>query len=423
MTPEAPRRVGVVGLGYAGLPLAVALASAGVRVTGVEHDPRRLAGLRAGTSHVEDVSDAALASVGDRLRVTADHALLAETEAIVLCVPTPLTPEREPDLSELRAAAKAIAPALQRGHLVVLESTTYPGTTREVLVPLLETGGLHAGTDVHVAYSPERIDPGRGAGSLRTTPRLVGGLTSECRDRAAALYAMVCDDVVPVSSAEVAELAKLLENVFRAVNIALINEIAVLCDRMAIDIWEVTDAAATKPYGFMRFEPGPGMGGHCMPVDPFYLSWRARQLGMEAGFVELAGRVNRDMPRHCVDRIERLLNEHGHPIEGARVALIGISYKAGIGDTRESPALAIIELLRARGAEPTYHDPHVPYLDEHRLSSTPIDELVTHADLTVIVTAHPEVDYNALLGSRTPILDLRGVTRGLEPRSAPVELL
>ena len=285
---------------------------------------------------------------------------------MVISVPTPLTINREPDLGPLLAAASGVARILQRGQLVVLESTTYPGTTRERLVPLLEESGLAVGRDFNVAFSPERVDPGRTDHTMATTPKVVGGMTDSCLERAAELYGSICDEVVRVSTPEVAELTKLLENVFRSVNIALVNELAMLCDRMDIDVWEVVEAASTKPYGFMRFEPGPGMGGHCLPVDPFYLAWRAREFGCTTDFIELAGEVNQAMPRFCADKVSRALNDHSKPVRGSRVAILGVSYKAGVGDMRESPSLKIMRLLAEQGAELVYHDDYVPERDRAR---------------------------------------------------------
>ena len=306
---------------------------------------------------------------------------------------------------------------LQRGQLVVLESTTYPGTTRDQLVPRLELeSDLTVGKEVNVAFSPERVDPGRTDYTLRSTPKVVGGITDACCERAIALYSRVCDDLVRVSSPEAAEMSKLLENIFRSVNIALVNELALLSERMGIDIWEVVDAAATKPYGFMRFDPGPGMGGHCLPVDPFYLAWRAREFDMSTEFIELAGKVNATMPYHCVERIERALNDVSKPVRGSRVAILGASYKGGVGDTRESPALRIMKVLGARGAELRYHDPHVPSLPDFGLQSSPLDEAVADADAVVLVTAHPGIDYGSLARDAAVFVDLRGVTRGQHAR-------
>jgi UDP-N-acetyl-D-glucosamine dehydrogenase len=307
---------------------------------------------------------------------------------------------------------RALASVLKTGQLVVLESTTYPGTTRERVAPLLEESGLAAGCDFHLAFSPERVDPGRTDFTMRNTPKVLGGLTDACADRAQALYGLVCDELVRVSSPEAAELTKLLENIFRSVNIALVNELAMLTDRMGIDIWEVVDAASSKPYGFMRFEPGPGMGGHCLPVDPFYLSWRAREFDMSTEFIELAGKMNQQMPYHCVAKVQRALNDAGRAVRGARVAVFGVSYKPGVGDVRESPALKILELLKGMGAELCYHDPHVPALPEFDLESVSVEQALSAADLALIVTAHPSVDHGLIAQRARITVDLRGVTRG-----------
>jgi UDP-N-acetyl-D-glucosamine dehydrogenase len=308
-------------------------------------------------------------------------------------------------------ATRGLAEVLQSEQLVVLESTTYPGTTRERVAPLLEESGLAAGRDFHLAFSPERVDPGRTDYTLRNTPKVLGGMTEACVERAEALYGLVCDHIVRVSSPEAAELTKLLENIFRSVNIALVNELAMLTDRMGIDIWEVVDAAATKPYGFMRFEPGPGMGGHCLPVDPFYLSWRAREFDIATEFIELAGKVNQQMPYHCVAKAQRALNDAGHPVKGARIVVLGVSYKPGVGDIRESPALKIISLLKHLGGDVSYHDPHVSALTDYALTSRPLMEAVEDSDLVLIVTAHPSVDHDLVAKRARLVLDLRGVTR------------
>jgi UDP-N-acetyl-D-glucosamine dehydrogenase len=402
-------KVGVVGLGYVGLPLAVAFAEAGCDVVGVDTDARKTTALGQGRSYIEDVPSSRVAELLPRLRASTRYADLATADAILIAVPTPLTPNREPDLGPLTAAGRALARVLQAGQLVVLECTTYPGTTRERLAPLLEESGLSAGRDFHLAFSPERIDPGRKDFTLRNTPKVVGGLTDECRERAARLYARVCDDVVTVSNPEIAELTKLLENVFRSVNIALVNELAILCDRMGIDVWEVVDAAATKPYGFMSFKPGPGMGGHCLPVDPFYLAWRAREFDLQTEFIELAGEINQRMPYFCVEKVARALNEHAKPVRGSRIAVMGVSYKPGVGDLRESPALRIIRLLREQGAEVSYHDPYVPELADLGLRS----EWPCDADCVVIVTAHPGLDLERLVREAPLLVDFRGVARGV----------
>src|SRR5277367_5934821 len=388
--------VGIIGLGYVGLPLAVAFAREGCDVVAVDLDSRKIEAIEAGDSYIEDVSSEELREVSERIHATTRYARLAKADAVLVCVPTPLTRNREPDLEPLIDSTRALAEVLTAGQLVVLESTTYPVTTRERVAPLLEGSGLAAGKDFHLAFSPERVDPGRTDFTLRNTPKVLGGLTEACAQRAQELYGLVCDEIVRVSSSEAAELTKLLENIFRSVNIALVNELAMLTNRMGIDIWEVVDAAATKPYGFMRFEPGPGMGGHCMPVDPFYLSWRAREFDMATEFVELAGKINQQMPYHCVAKAQRALNERGLPVKGARIAIIGVSYKPGVGDVRESPALKIISLLAELGAEMRYHDPHVPSLPEQALTSTPFEGILADTDLALIVTAHPGVDHDEI---------------------------
>src|SRR5271167_1082876 len=404
--------VGIIGLGYVGLPLAVAFAQQGCEVIAVDVDPRKVQAIEAGDSYIEDVSSQELKALAPRIHATTRYAPLAQAEAVLICVPTPLTRNREPDLGPLIDAARSLAEVLRADQLVVLESTTYPGTTRERVAPLLEESGLAAGRDFHLAFSPERVDPGRSDFTLRNTPKVLGGLTEACAERAEALYGLVCENLVRVSSPEAAELTKLLENIFRSVNIALVNELAMLTDRMGIDIWEVVEAAATKPYGFMRFEPGPGMGGHCLPVDPFYLSWRAREFDMATEFIELAGKINQQMPYHCVAKAQRALNDHGMPVKGARVAVFGVSYKPAVGDVRESPALKIIALLRGLGAEVFYHDPHVPERGELGLRSIPLEQALADADLALIVTAHPEVDHELIANRARLTVDLRGVTRG-----------
>jgi UDP-N-acetyl-D-glucosamine dehydrogenase len=407
-------KVGVVGLGYVGLPLAVAFAEEGHEVVGLDADPRKIDALAEGRSYIEDVPSESLAGLGDRLTPTSRYPDLSSCDAVIICVPTPLTSSREPDLSHMVDAATSLAAVLQNGQLIVLESTTYPGTTRERLRPILEESGLAAGRDFHLAFSPERIDPGRTDYTIRTTPKVVGGLTAECTERAVALYREICDEVVTVSSPDAAELSKLLENIFRSVNIALVNELAMLCERLDIDIWEVIDAAASKPFGFMRFDPGPGMGGHCLPVDPFYLAFKAREKDFYTEFIELAGKINQNQPQWCVLRIERALNEAGKAVNGAKVLLLGVSYKAGVGDIRESPALKIIRQLRDLGADVSYHDPHVPEVSDLELSSSPLDESLGEADIVCIVTAHPEIDYQQVVDSAALVLDFRGVTRGIE---------
>ena len=407
-------KIGIVGLGYVGLPLAVAFAEEGHDVVGVDTDQRKIATLAEGDSYIEDVAPERVAAALGQFRVTSRYADLASCEAVVIAVPTPLTRNREPDLGSLIASGNALANVLQEGQLVVLESTTYPGTTRERLAPLLEESGLAAGRDFNLAFSPERIDPGRTDFTLRNTPKVVGGLTPACLDRAVALYQHVCDEVMPVTSPEAAELTKLLENIFRSVNIALVNELAMLCDRMEIDIWEVVEAASSKPFGFMRFDPGPGMGGHCLPVDPFYLAFKARQHDFYPEFIELAGKVNQAQPGFCVERIERALNGAGKPVNGSSILILGVAYKGGVGDTRESPALKIIDRLQELGGEVSYHDAFVPELAKQGLASVELDAAVRECDLAAIVTAHPGVDWADVVAKAPLVVDFRGVTREIE---------
>jgi UDP-N-acetyl-D-glucosamine dehydrogenase len=403
-------KIGVIGLGYVGLPLVVAFAEAGHEVVGVDVNAGVVGALGRGESHIEDIPDERLQGILERFRPTTNYEDLSEVDAVIVAVPTPLTSNREPDLQPLIDTGTSLGNVLRKGQLVVLESTTYPGTTRERFAPLLEESGLAAGRDFNLAFSPERIDPGRTDYTLRNTPKVVGGLTDECLRKAVEVYELVCDDVVAVSTPESAELTKLLENIFRSVNIALVNELAMLCDRMGIDVWEVVEAAATKPYGFMSFKPGPGMGGHCLPVDPFYLAWRAREFDMQTEFVELAGQVNQDMPYFCVERISRALNDQSKSVKGSRVAIVGVSYKPGVGDLRESPALRIVRLLRERGADVSYHDEFVPELPDLGLRS----EWPEDPDCVAIVTAHPGLDVQRIVAEAPLVVDFRGVTRGIE---------
>jgi UDP-N-acetyl-D-glucosamine dehydrogenase len=367
--------------------------------------------LNRGESYVGDVSNESLRELLDagRLRATLDYDELRSADAILVALPTPLSAQREPDLTIVLDATRDIAKRLQKGQLIILESTTYPGTTRERLQPILEESGLKAGTDFHLAFSPERVDPGREDWTTKSTPKVVGGITEACTEKAAELYESALDTVVRVSSPEAAELTKLLENIFRSVNIALVNELAQLCDRMNLDIWEVVDAASTKPFGFMRFEPGPGLGGHCLPVDPFYLSWKARQYDFYTEFIELAGKVNQNMPYFCRSLISQALN-HGRELslKGSKVLILGVSYKPDVRDTRESPALKLIELLRNAGAEVAYHDPFVPELAEQGLSSVALDP--AEHDCVVIVTAHSPVDYERVVEEAPLVVDLRNAT-------------
>jgi UDP-N-acetyl-D-glucosamine dehydrogenase len=401
----------IVGAGYVGLPLAQAFAEAGRRVLLVDVNEEVVAALNRGESHIKDVPNEVLAGPVEagKIEATTDYDRLRDADAILIALPTPLSPQREPDLSILEGAARGIAQRLRRGQLVVLESTTYPGTTRERLLPILETSGLKAGEDFHLAYSPERVDPGREDWTTKTTPKVVGGITPACTERAAALYGEAVDSVVEVSSPEAAELTKLLENIFRSVNIALVNELARLCGRMDIDVWEVVEAASTKPFGFMSFKPGPGLGGHCIPIDPFYLTWKAREYDFTTEFIELAGKVNQSMPYYCRSLISQALN-HGlqRSLRGSKVLVLGVSYKADIGDIRESPALKILELLQTGGADVAYHDPHVPELSAFGLRSAPLDP-AAH-DCVVVVTAHSGIDYDKLVDEAKLVVDFRNAT-------------
>jgi UDP-N-acetyl-D-glucosamine dehydrogenase len=404
------RPVGIVGAGYVGLPLAQVFAEAGRRVVLVEVVAERVEAISRGESYVNDVSSEDLRPLVESgaVEATSDYDALKDTEAIFIALPTPLSAQREPDLSVVLAAVEELAPRLQPGQLVVLESTTYPGTTRERVLPILERGGLRVGEDFHLAFSPERVDPGRLDWTTKNTPKIVGGVTEACTARAVALYASALDTVHAVSSPEAAELTKLLENIFRSVNIALVNELAQLCDRMGIDIWEVVGAAATKPFGFMSFRPGPGLGGHCMPVDPFYLTWKAREFDFYTEFIELAGKVNENMPYWCLGKIVRALNAHEKALKGSKVLVLGVAYKENTDDTRESPALKIIELLQEEGANVAYHDPFVTELRDHGLASAPLD--ADGADCVVIVTAHGGIDYDELVERAPLVVDLRNAT-------------
>jgi UDP-N-acetyl-D-glucosamine dehydrogenase len=403
-------RIGIVGAGYVGLPLAQAFAESGAKVVLVEVSPEKVELVKRGESYIGDVESADLKRLVDdgTIEITTDYDELKEVEAILIALQTPLSAQREPDLSIVLGAAEDIAARLQPGQLVVLESTTYPGTTRERLLPILEQSGLKAGEDFHLAFSPERVDPGREDWTTKNTPKIVGGITPACTERAVELYGRAIDTVHPVSSPEAAELTKLLENIFRSVNIALVNELAQLCDRMRIDVWEVVGAAATKPFGFMSFQPGPGLGGHCMPIDPFYLTWKAREYDFYTEFIELAGKVNENMPWWCLGKITRALNSDEKALKGSKVQLLGVSYKADIDDTRESPALKLIELLQDEGADVSYHDPYVHELPEHGLSSTPLDP--AGVDCVVIVTAHSGIDYDDLVAQAPLVVDLRNAT-------------
>jgi UDP-N-acetyl-D-glucosamine dehydrogenase len=418
------RDVAIVGAGYVGVPLARTFADAGKRVLLVDVDPVRVTTLNAGESYIEDVPSEVLKPLVEDglIAATTDYDDLRDVGAILVALPTPLSRQREPDLRILASAAEQIATRLRPGHLVVLESTTYPGTTREQVQPILERGsGLKAGQDFHLAFSPERVDPGREDWTTRNVTKVVGGVDETSTDAAAALYASAIDNVHPVSSPEAAELTKLLENIFRSVNIALVNELAQLCDRMGIDVWEVIEAAATKPFGFMSFQPGPGLGGHCIPIDPFYLTWKAREFGFYTEFIELAGKVNESMPYFCRSLVSQALNHaRQRSLSGSKILVLGVAYKPGIADTRESPAIKLIALLENAGADVSYHDPHVPSFAENGLamSSSPLEP--SAYDCVVVVTDHKEIDYEALIEESLLVVDLRNATGARGRRSDKV---
>jgi len=412
--------VGVVGLGYVGLPLVLTFGRAGFKVIGFDIDPEKIAALQAGESYLRHIPSEAVSSLREtgRLEATTDFAQISACDAVLLCVPTPLTRNRDPDMSYVEGTADAIAPHLRPGQLVILESTTYPGTTDGLLRARLEAGsGLSGVDDLFLAYSPEREDPGNPDFDTQRIPKVVGGLSEAARDLAVALYAAALDQVVPVSSTRVAEMTKLLENIFRAVNIALVNELKVLCDKMDVDVWEVIEAAKTKPFGYMPFYPGPGLGGHCIPIDPFYLTWKAREFDMSTRFIELAGEVNSSMPRYVVERTAEALNTHAKPLNGADILVLGLAYKRDVEDVRESPSLEIIELLQARGAQVRYHDPFVAQthrMRHHdlRMRSEPLTpESLAAADVVLILTDHTPVDYAEVARHARLVVDTRNATR------------
>ncbi len=421
-------KVGVVGLGYVGLPLGMAFAEAGFPVTGIDVDERKVRQLEKGESYIRHIASEPLArlAASRRFGATTDFSKAKELDCVVICVPTPLTSTREPDLTYVVGAAEALAPHVRPDQLYVLESTTYPGTTDEVVRPILERGGLKAGRDFHLAFSPEREDPGNGQFHTRNIPKVVGGYTPSCLEVAQALYGCAVERTVPVSSTRIAELAKLLENIFRCVNIALVNELKMVCDRMGVDIWEVIHAASSKPFGFMPFYPGPGLGGHCIPIDPFYLSWKAREFGVQTRFIELAGEVNNDMPHYVLQRTMEALNERGRPLKGARLLVLGVAYKKDVDDVRESPALTVMSLLKKRGARLDYHDPFVPRLEpahglEHAMTSVPLDyERLGQYDAVVVLTDHTGIDYDRVVEKASLVVDTRNTTWRVRRRSQNV---
>jgi UDP-N-acetyl-D-glucosamine dehydrogenase len=408
-------RVGVVGLGYVGLPLAVEFANAGFRVTGIDVQSSRVDRVNAGSSYVQDVPSSAMSSLIDsgRLRATDDFSIISELDTISICVPTPLRKTKDPDMSYIDAACREIARYLRPGMLVILESTTYPGTTREFVLPILANDGLRVGDDFFLCFSPERVDPGNQKYRTKSIPKVVGGITPDCTAMGELFYSQALDTVIPVGSAEVAEMVKLLENTFRMINIGLVNEMAMMCSRLGINVWEVIDAAATKPFGFMPFYPGPGLGGHCIPIDPFYLSWKTRQAGVEARFIELAGCINAQMPSFVLEKIQSALNDIGKPLKGSHIHVLGVAYKRDVEDLRESPALDIMLMLERRGAKITYSDPHVPSMSigEYRWTSQPMEAMVSVADCVAILTDHSCLDYTAVHQHARLIVDTRNAMK------------
>jgi UDP-N-acetyl-D-glucosamine dehydrogenase len=410
-------RLGVIGLGYVGLPLAVELGQAGFRVTGFDIDERRVGELAKGRSYIQDVPSSLVRDLvrSGNFEPTTDFSALQHLDAVNVCVPTPLSKQRDPDVSYIVSAAQQVAKHLHRGMLIILESTTYPGTTEELILPMLQATGMKVGQDFFLAFSPERVDPGNPKFQTRNIPKVVGGITPTCTEVAVKLYEQRLDRVVPVSSTQVAEMVKLLENTFRSVNIGLVNELALMCTRMKIDVWEVIEAAGTKPFGFMPFYPGPGLGGHCIPIDPFYLSWKARASGFEARFIELAGHVNGHMPEHVVDLVSQSLNRQGRSVHGSKVLVLGVAYKADIDDIRESPSLDIMTTLEQRGARVDYSDPHVPSLElsGRRLRSVPLTPAkIRGYHCVVIATAHRDVPYAEVARHARGIVDSRNALRG-----------
>ncbi len=405
--------VGVVGIGYVGLPLAVVFAEAGFKVVGVDPIEEKVDAINRGESYILDVDSARVKEMVEagRLSASTDYSILEEVDAVSICVPTPLRKTGDPDLSFIVSASNSLAPHLHKGMVVVLESSTYPGTTREMVLPALESvSGLKVCDDFFLAFSPERVDPGREDWTTINTPKVIGGITEECGQVAATWYDQALDTIVPVSTCEVAEMAKLLENTFRMINIGLVNELAIMCDRLKVDVWEVIDAAATKPFGFMKFTPGPGLGGHCIPIDPLYLSWKLKSLNYNARFIELASEINTNMPRYTLGKIQDALNLAKKPLNGSRVLVLGIAYKPDIDDLRESPALDVIHLLQTKGAEVVYHDPYIPNLDHENLLMDSVDDLmgeVSRADCVVIITNHKNYDYMAILDVAQMVVDTR----------------
>lgn len=420
--------IGVVGLGYVGLPLAVEFAEVGYTVVGLDIDPVKVERLNKGESHIVDIPSARLAPLVEKglFRATTDYAEMKQADTINICVPTPLRKTKDPDMSFIISAIDSIAEVAREGQLVILESTTYPGTTEEVILPRLEVKGLKAGETVFVAFSPERIDPGNQTYNVRNTPKVVGGITAACSEVAVALYSPAVDNVVSVSSTTSAEMVKLLENTFRAVNIGLVNEMALMCDRLGLDVWEIIDAAASKPFGFMPFYPGPGLGGHCIPVDPHYLSWKLKTLNYNARFIELASEINTSMPLYVIDKVTDALNEVSKSVRGAKIVVLGVAYKRDVDDVRESPALDVITLLRNKGADVCYHDPHVASIrldDNEIMQATPYSaQVLQDADCVVIITDHSFYDWQHVIDNAKIIVDTRHVAIPLNGNARVISL-
>lgn len=411
-------QIGVIGMGYVGLPLAVEIASSGIKVLGIDVVESKVKQINEGSSYIPDVPSSAVSRQvqSGRFSAVSDFKVLSSLDAIIICVPTPLSKTKDPDLSMVVAAVERIAEHLRPNQLIVLESTTYPGTTEELMLPKFEESGLKVGKDFFLAFSPERVDPGNAVYNTRNTPKVIGGVTSECLEVASKLYQHFIEKIVPVSSSRAAEMVKLLENTFRSVNIGLVNEVALMCDRLGVDVWEVIEAAASKPFGFMPFQPGPGLGGHCIPIDPLYLSWKLKTLNYRARFIELASEINADMPHHVVNKVNDALNDFSKSVKNSRILIIGVSYKKDIDDLRESPALDVIQLLQNRGAKVMYHDPYVPKirLDGTGLLSINLDQGLHDADCVVIITNHSSLDYRKVVDASKVVLDTRNATKGIK---------
>jgi len=412
-------RLGIIGMGYVGLPLALEFCKAGFDVTGIDLDKKKIDSINSGTSYIEDATDADIRSAvhDGKLHATTDFSVLQQLDAVSICVPTPLRKTKDPDISYIISATQQIARYLHKGQLIVLESTTYPGTTEEIILPELESKGLKVGVDFFLAFSPERIDPVNKQFNTKNTPKIIGGVTAKCSESAAALYSKAVDKVIAVSSTRAAEMVKLLENTFRAVNIGLVNEIAIICNKLGMDVWEIIDAAATKPFGFMPFYPGPGLGGHCIPVDPHYLSWKLKMFNYNARFIELASEVNTNMPYFVVSKVFDALNAQKKSINGSKILILGVAYKKDVGDVRESPALDVIRLLKEKGGLISYNDPHIPHLHEEHMDFSSIDlsdySALSNYDCTVIVTNHTSYDYRKVVDCSNIIVDTRNATKGI----------